>query len=66
MPEQYDVVAIGAHPDDLEVVMGGTTAILTDRGLAVLCVDAESSNARAMICYPARLGTAPWRKTRPA
>jgi N-acetylglucosamine malate deacetylase 1 len=35
----FDVVAIGAHPDDLEVVMGGTAAILARGGLRVLFVD---------------------------
>jgi LmbE family N-acetylglucosaminyl deacetylase len=39
MPERYDVVAVGAHPDDLEVVMGGTAAILAGRGLEVLFLD---------------------------
>jgi LmbE family N-acetylglucosaminyl deacetylase len=36
---RYDVVAVGAHPDDLEVVMGGTAALLARRGLSVLFVD---------------------------
>jgi len=39
MPESYDVLAIGAHPDDMEVIMGGTVAKLVDRGLRVLLVD---------------------------
>src|ERR1700675_2628006 len=38
-PERFDVVAFGAHPDDLEVVMGGTAAILVRAGLSVLFVD---------------------------
>jgi bacillithiol biosynthesis deacetylase BshB1 len=37
--EPFDVVAIGAHPDDVEIVMGGTIATLTARGLRVLIVD---------------------------
>ena len=37
--EPFDVVAVGAHPDDVEIVMGGTIAILTARGLRVLIVD---------------------------
>lgn len=37
--EPFDVVAIGAHPDDVEIVMGGTLATLTARGLRVLIVD---------------------------
>jgi N-acetylglucosamine malate deacetylase 1 len=35
----YDVVAFGAHPDDLEVVLGGTAALLTRQGLSILFVD---------------------------
>ena len=38
-PERFDVVAFGAHPDDLEAVMGGTAAKLVRRGLRVLFVD---------------------------
>ncbi len=39
MRERYDVIAVGAHPDDVEAIMGGTVAKLVDRGLAVLLVD---------------------------
>jgi N-acetylglucosamine malate deacetylase 1 len=35
----YDVLAFGAHPDDLDVVMGGTAAKLARNGLSVLFVD---------------------------
>lgn len=42
MRERYDVLAIGAHPDDVEVFMGGTLARLTANGLAVLLVDLSS------------------------
>ena len=35
----YDVIAFGAHPDDLEAVMGGTTVKLVQQGLSVLFVD---------------------------
>jgi LmbE family N-acetylglucosaminyl deacetylase len=35
----YDVVAFGAHPDDLEAVMGGTAVKLVGKGLSVLFVD---------------------------
>jgi len=37
--DRFDVVAFGAHPDDLEVVMGGTAAILVRDGMRVLFVD---------------------------
>jgi LmbE family N-acetylglucosaminyl deacetylase len=39
MLDHYDVLAVAAHPDDLEVVMGGTAAKLADQGLQVLFVD---------------------------
>jgi LmbE family N-acetylglucosaminyl deacetylase len=35
----YDVIAFAAHPDDLEVSMGGTAAKLAASGLRVLFVD---------------------------
>ena len=38
-PPPYDVLAFGAHPDDLEAVMGGTAAKLVDKGRSVLFVD---------------------------
>jgi bacillithiol biosynthesis deacetylase BshB1 len=46
----YDVIAFAAHPDDLEVSMGGTTARLTDKGVRVLFVDLTDGE-------PARYGT---------
>ncbi len=36
---KYDVVAFGAHPDDLEAVMGGTTVKLIRKSFSVLFVD---------------------------
>jgi len=39
MATQYDVLAFGAHPDDLEVVMGGTALTLSRKGQSVLFVD---------------------------
>ena len=39
MNQRFDVLAFGAHPDDMEVAMGGTIAQLSDRGLATLFVD---------------------------
>jgi N-acetylglucosamine malate deacetylase 1 len=35
----FDVIAFGAHPDDLEAVLGGTTVKLVRRGCSVLFVD---------------------------
>lgn len=37
--DRFEVVAFGAHPDDLEVVMGGTAAILARSGMTVLFAD---------------------------
>ena len=37
--ERFDVMAFGAHPDDLEVVMGGTAAKLARAGRSILFVD---------------------------
>lgn len=34
-----DVVCVGAHPDDVEIGMGGTIAGMTRRGLSVAIVD---------------------------
>jgi LmbE family N-acetylglucosaminyl deacetylase len=39
MRERFDVLAFGAHPDDLEVAMGGTAGKLSDKGLKTLFVD---------------------------
>ncbi len=39
MREAYDVLAIGAHPDDVEAIMGGTVARLVAGGRSVLLVD---------------------------
>ena len=39
MSKQYDVLAIGAHPDDLEAVLGGTATKLVDKGRSVLFAD---------------------------
>ncbi len=40
MPNRpYDVIAFGAHPDDLEVAIGGTIVKLVRKGLSVLFVD---------------------------
>ena len=39
MHQPFDVLAFGAHPDDMEVAMGGTIAKLSDQGLTTLLVD---------------------------
>lgn len=39
LPEPLDVIAVGAHPDDVEIGCGGTLAKLVDQGLRVGIVD---------------------------
>ena len=39
LPEPLDVVAVGAHPDDVEIAIGGTLASLVQRGYRVGIVD---------------------------
>ncbi len=39
MEKQFDVIAFGAHPDDLEAVMGGTAVKLVRKSFSVLFVD---------------------------
>ncbi len=39
MPEQLDVIAVGAHPDDVEIACGGTLARLVQQGYRVGIVD---------------------------
>ena len=39
MSEVLDVIAVGAHPDDVEIGCGGTLALLVDQGFRVGIVD---------------------------
>ncbi len=39
LPETLDVIAVGAHPDDVEIAVGGTLASMVRRGLRVGIVD---------------------------
>jgi bacillithiol biosynthesis deacetylase BshB1 len=39
LPNQLDVIAVGAHPDDVEIGVGGTVAALVRRGYRVGIVD---------------------------
>ncbi len=39
VPEQWDVVAISTHPDDVEIGMGATLAKMSEMGYKVLIVD---------------------------
>ncbi len=39
LPEMLDVIAVGAHPDDVEIACGGTLARMVRQGLRVGIVD---------------------------
>lgn len=39
LPEPLDVIAVGAHPDDVEIAVGGTLAALAQKGYRVGIVD---------------------------
>ena len=39
LPEKLDVIAVGAHPDDVEIAIGGTLASLVKQGYRVGIVD---------------------------
>lgn len=39
LPEPLDVIAVGAHPDDVEIACGGTLAAMVKQGLRVGIVD---------------------------
>lgn len=39
LPEQLDVIAVGAHPDDVEIACGGTLARLVKQGYRVGIID---------------------------
>ena len=42
LPERLDVVAVGPHPDDLELLCGGTLARLVRQGYRVRQFTAEA------------------------
>ena len=39
LPESLDAIAVGAHPDDVEIGCGGTLAKLVSQGFRVGIVD---------------------------
>ena len=39
LPEPLDVIAVGAHPDDVEIACGGTLAKLVQQGYRVGIID---------------------------
>lgn len=38
-PEKLDIIAVGAHPDDVEIAVGGTLARLVEQGFRVGIID---------------------------
>ena len=53
-----DVICIGAHPDDVEIGMGGTVAGLVRRGLSVLCIDLTDGEPTPRGTHEARMDEA--------
>jgi LmbE family N-acetylglucosaminyl deacetylase len=45
--EQLDVIAVGAHPDDLEITCGGTIAKLVRQGYRVGMIDLTDGPSKA-------------------
>lgn len=39
LPQRLDVIAVGAHPDDVEIACGGTLALLAQQGYRVGIID---------------------------
>ena len=44
--QPYDVVAVGAHPDDVEIACGGTLAKLVRQGYRVAVIGTEGPSSR--------------------
>jgi N-acetylglucosamine malate deacetylase 1 len=42
LPERLDIVAVAPHPDDLEIICGGTLALLVKQGYRVGMIDLTS------------------------
>ena len=50
--EPLDVIAVGAHPDDLEIACGGTLARLVDAGHKVGMIDLTDGEPTRDEVYP--------------
>ena len=50
--QQLDVIAVGAHPDDVEIGCGGTVASLVDRGYRVGIVDLTDGEPTPLSPHP--------------
>jgi bacillithiol biosynthesis deacetylase BshB1 len=52
LPEPLDVIAVGAHPDDVEIAVGGTLAKLVRQGYRVGIVDLTDGEPTPMSSGP--------------
>ena len=52
LPEPLDVIAVGAHPDDVEIGCGGTLATMVRQGLRVGIVDLTDGEPTPMSSGP--------------
>ena len=50
---QLDVIAVGAHPDDVEIACGGTLARLVEQGLNVGIIDLTNGEPTPLCADPA-------------
>jgi LmbE family N-acetylglucosaminyl deacetylase len=48
LPEPLDVIAVGAHPDDVEIAVGGTLARLVEQGYRVGIIDLTDGEPTAL------------------
>ena len=52
------IVCVGAHPDDVEIGMGGTVAVLARQGVDVLIVDLTDGEPTPLGTHDRRMGEA--------
>ena len=52
LPEPLDVIAVGAHPDDVEIAVGGTLALLVRQGYRVGIIDLTDGEPTPMSAGP--------------
>lgn len=53
LPEALDVIAVGAHPDDVEIAVGGTLARLVQQGYRVGIIDLTNGEPTPGSPHPA-------------
>lgn len=50
--EPFDVIAVGAHPDDVEIACGGTLALLSEQGYRVGIIDLTDGEPTPLSPHP--------------